>query len=191
MRLLVELRLFEAVVGVAIIGAGILAVGVEEQFVEPAGEIVGMLGVAARARLPVDLIELARGEVDRLADQPVRLEELRPLERRVALDEQDEIADVAFFDDKPPVHIGLARADCRIARDVHRRAAIGETHLDRGFAGQCAAIAIFAPVMIYQDKLAHGDELSKHFVQEPHARDDSGRRAVSPPRLTVCYGRRR
>ena len=46
MRLLVELRLFEAVVGVAVIAAGILAVGVEEQFVQPAGEVIGMLGVA-------------------------------------------------------------------------------------------------------------------------------------------------
>ena len=48
-RLLVELRLLEAVRGVAEIGAGILAVLVEEQLVEPAGEVVGMLGIAPRA----------------------------------------------------------------------------------------------------------------------------------------------
>ena len=63
MRLLVELGLLEAVRGVAEIGAGILAVLVEEELVEPAGEIVGMLGVAARAALPVDLVELAGEEI--------------------------------------------------------------------------------------------------------------------------------
>ena len=48
-RLLVELGLLEAVRRVAIIGAGILPVLVEEELVEPPGEVVGVLGVAARA----------------------------------------------------------------------------------------------------------------------------------------------
>jgi len=46
MRLLVELGLLEAHRGVAIISHRILAILVEEQFVEAAGEVVGMLGVA-------------------------------------------------------------------------------------------------------------------------------------------------
>jgi hypothetical protein len=72
-RLLVELGLLEAVRRVAIIGAGILPVLVEEQLVEPPGEVVGMLGIAPRAALPVDLVELAGDGVDRLADGPLGL----------------------------------------------------------------------------------------------------------------------
>ena len=46
-RLLVELGLLEAVRGVEIVGAGILPVLVEEQLVEPPGQVVGVLGVRA------------------------------------------------------------------------------------------------------------------------------------------------
>jgi hypothetical protein len=67
MRLLVELRLFEAVRRVAVVGHRVLAVLVEEQFVETTGEVVGVLGVLARLFGRVDAVDLGEHLLRRLA----------------------------------------------------------------------------------------------------------------------------
>ena len=55
MRLLLRLRLFQRVVGRAEIGAGILPVGIKEQIVERAGQVVVMRDIGAGALGRVEL----------------------------------------------------------------------------------------------------------------------------------------
>ena len=170
-RLLVELGLFQAVRRIAIIRHRILPVLVEEQLVEAAGEVVGVLGIAPRAGLPVDLVEPAQRLVERLADRPLGLQRAALLDRRVVADEQDEIADVpGRIDRQPAVHIGFARADARILGDVERGAPVGQPGGDRAVVRIGRAVAIFLAVMIDDDEFALLDQRAKHLVQKPHRR---------------------
>ena len=59
MALLGELRLVERLIGRLEIGAGILPVGVEEERVEPAVEIVVVRDVAPRAAARIELLQVA------------------------------------------------------------------------------------------------------------------------------------
>ena len=57
MRLLVDLRLLERHVRISVVGAGILPILVEEELVQLSRKIIGVLGVAARAGPPVNLVQ--------------------------------------------------------------------------------------------------------------------------------------
>ena len=200
MRLLVELRLFEAVPGVPVIGHRVLPVLVEEELVEPPGQVVGMLGVAARARPPVDLVDLADGIADRLADRSARRQVVLALGRRVVADEQDEIAYVGRrLDHQPPVHIGLAGADARVLGDVEGRAPVGQPGMNRADRGVWRAVAIDLAIMVGDDELALGDDLAEHLVEKPHSYQRAQKRARasqshminrSPRSPSVSQGRR-
>ena len=169
MRFLVELRLLEAVLGIAEIGAGILAVLVEEQLVEAAGEVVGMLGVAPRAAPPVDLVELAGEEIGDARDRALGLQPAGILERGVVAEEQSEVAHVAGrLDHEPAVHIGLAGPDARVLGDVPGGLAVGQADSDRAVIGIGRAVAIFLAVMVDDDQLTLLDELAEHLVEKPH-----------------------
>jgi hypothetical protein len=168
MRLLVELRLLEAVAGGAIVSAGILPVLVEEQFIEAPRQIVGVLGIAPRARLPIDLINPAGQRAHRLPQQALRLERALALPRRIVAGKQDQVADVALLDDEAAVHIGLAGADPRIGCDRHRSTAVGQPDLDRIPSRFSGTVKILPAVVIDDREFASLDETAEHFVEEPH-----------------------
>ncbi len=69
MRLLVELRLFQADIGRPVIAHGVLSVLVEEQLVEPAGKIVGVLGIPARLAAQIDPVGPGDRALERLAQR--------------------------------------------------------------------------------------------------------------------------
>ena len=123
MALLGELRLFERRSGMFEIGAGILAVGIEEQIVKPDVEIVMMGDVLLGVQPIVALAEPARRDARVLEYfQPARAAESDD----VPLAERQHVVKVAFGDDEAPVHIEFAKRKSRIERQFPLGGAIGE-----------------------------------------------------------------
>jgi hypothetical protein len=110
------------------ISAAILTVGVEEQCIKLAVEIVVMRDIAQR---PFRRIELTEPAVE-VADQPLRA---RP-QRRLAVaalrkHHRQHVCDRALLDDHRAVDIGLAKFELRIEQDAALRCTGGETDGDR------------------------------------------------------------
>src|SRR5262245_21000286 len=107
MALLRELGIIERLVGGLEIGAAVLPVGVEEQRVELAVEIVVVRDVAPRARARIELPDAAR-EVAGEASQS------RPRRKAAVamLTEQDRkhVRDRALLDHDTAVHVGFAES---------------------------------------------------------------------------------
>src|SRR3954451_3129440 len=114
MGLLRRLRGLEAGRLVVEIGAAILEVGIEEEAEEIAREIVMMGHVAARAALPVPIVD-QRAEPARTPAQGMGRAVLLPGE--VERDQLEQVAYVAALDREAAVHIGLAEAQGGIAQD--------------------------------------------------------------------------
>jgi hypothetical protein len=131
--LLVSLGLFQAVGQVHEIGAAILAVTVEEEFVKLVLKVVVMGDVALRAHRLV------------AAEQPLQPLDLALFEDRAALpaifpavgadDQLEKVEDRPILDRQPSIHIGFAQRQPRILDQVKRDPSVGET--DR----QCLAAA--------------------------------------------------
>ena len=129
--------------GVLEIAAAILPVGVEEQRIEPAVEIVMMRHVAARAPARIELAE-APGEV---AEEPLQP---RPVRHVGILPEHDgeHVGDRALLDHESAVHVGFAELQFGIEQDAPFGGAGGKAHRDR-LAGAIAE---------GQDRAARGGE---------------------------------
>ena len=113
MRLLVGLRLLEAVVGVGEVGAAVLLVVVEEEFVELVAEVVMVRDVAcARAS---DCCGRSR-RLSRSLAPAKRVAPVALVLPAVGADDQlEQVEDRPVLDDQPPVHIGFAKAEPRVA----------------------------------------------------------------------------
>ena len=107
MALLGELRVVERLVRVLEIGAAVLPVGVEEQRVEPAVEIVMMRDVApcapARIELPQAALEIAQ--------QPLRPRPVRRMPSVLAEHDGEHVSDGALLDDEGAIHVGFAELE--------------------------------------------------------------------------------
>jgi hypothetical protein len=143
MRLLVGLRLFQAVGGVGVIGATVLAVRVEEEVVQVVAEVIVVgdvfvgLGGGVAAEQCGDLAHPAlRHEFATLAAK---------LPAIGADDQLEQVEDAAVLDDQPTIHIGLAEREPRVADDFEGEPAIGEANGDRlgvGIGAEALALAV-------------------------------------------------
>ena len=179
-RLLVELRAFQRALLIAVIGHRIHAVLIEEQLVEFAGKPIMVDDIAARPAAEIHLIEPRAKAVEGALQAAWRLQLLAgPV--GIAHHQQHHVANVVRrLDDQPSVHIGLACGHARIARDIDRHALVGQADAQRRGCG--IAIAVFLAVMISNNQQTLADQLSQHFVEQPHGREfyglAAGRQAV-------------
>ena len=130
MRQFVGLRLLQAVVGIGVIGAAILLVGVEEQVVQPRRQVVMVRDILLRSPLHVDPVEpvLHRAEAphERGGLQGI----LPALPGRIAGHQLDQPHDVVAVDGQSPVHVHFARGERGVADDAAGDARIGEADGD-------------------------------------------------------------
>ena len=100
------------------IGAGILQVAVEEEFVERLADVVMVVDVVAR---PADLVDDA-AVVDQLPQEAVELAASARRGRKgpVGRDHQhvEEFAQRAFLDGQPAIGIGLSDGNARLQREL-------------------------------------------------------------------------
>ena len=143
MRLLVGLRLFQAVGGVGVIGTAILAVGVEEEVVQVVAEVIVVGDVFLR--LGGGVAAKQRGDFA----HPALRHELATLAAELpaigADDQLQQVEDAAFLDDQAAVHIGLAEREARVADDIEGELAIGKADGDRlgvGIGTEALALAV-------------------------------------------------
>ena len=111
MPLLGELRLFEGEIRLLEIGAGILPVVVEKEFVEPAIEIVVMGDVLLGARGGIVLTQAA-GEDTGL--QQGACPSGPRLAFEIGQDRLEQVVNGAALHDDPPIHIGFAKGERRV-----------------------------------------------------------------------------
>ncbi len=133
MLLLAQLRRLQALVGIGEVGAGVLAIGVEEQIVQFARQIVVMGDVAAGTAGRVELFEAAEQPADAAEGS------LHPALARagaVAADQVEKIVERAVLDRQRAVHVRFAGAQSRLQQhapmqrrlvqaDGHRRRCLG------------------------------------------------------------------
>ena len=115
--LLGELRLVERLIGRLEIGAGILPVGVEEERVEPAVEVVVMRDVAPRAAARIELLRPP-------AQDSACSHAAAPRRRTLGASGRgrcEQVRDRAVFDHQPAVHIGFAEPQL----GIEQHAALG------------------------------------------------------------------
>ncbi len=94
------------------IGAAILLVGIEEERIEPAVEIVMARDIVPRATAWIELL----GVPDQVSQPPLQL---GPARQDIGLAEQDRqrIRDRTLFDDECPLHVDLAQREFWIEQD--------------------------------------------------------------------------
>ena len=139
MRLLVGLRLLQAVLRIGVVGAAILAVVVEEELVQlvleviMVGDVALRLGgaVAAEQPLPAQLALL-----DRLAAVAAFLPPV------VGGDELQQVEDRPVLDDQPAVHIGFADRQARVAHQLEQHLAVGDADGQRLAAAGSVSLAL-------------------------------------------------
>ena len=125
--------------------------------------------IAARAPAEIDLVE-PRGDAVRQPLEPAGRLERGAGPVGVAHHQQNHVADVMRrLDHQPAVHIGLARAQARIARNVEGGAAVGQADA-HGF-GRRVAITVLLAVMVGYHQLTLADQFRQHLIEQPHATD--------------------
>ena len=166
MRLLVRLRLVEAVGGIGEVSAAVLAIVIEEQGIELVRQVVMMRHVAPRSRLGI-----APEHRKKCLDAPGadRFASLSAGFPAVGADhhlEQVEDGPVEHLD--PAIHIALADPHARIARNVERDPPVGEAH------GQLLAPAgpEAAPFAVgkFERQPPLADELGHQPIDQRHSR---------------------
>ena len=110
MPLLVELRLIEIVVLAMKIGAGILAVAIEEQLIELIRQVIVMRHVAPRSGVRVVLMQAAQQPIGSV--QPSRQ---HPVRHRLDIELQqiDQIVEAALFEGQGSVDKSLRQVEPR------------------------------------------------------------------------------
>ncbi len=118
-----ELGVVERLLGAVEIAAAVLPVGVEEQRIEPAVEIVMMRHVVARAPARIELLQAAV----KVTQQPLRP---RPVRHVGILAEHygEHVGDRAALDHEGPVHIGFAEFEFGIEENSPLGAAGAKAH---------------------------------------------------------------
>jgi hypothetical protein len=148
MGLLVGLGLFEACRRIPEVGAAVLPVAVEEEIVEPVGQVVVMRDVARRASPPVDQRQLAHQLAAAATDRLARLSARLP--GRVRGHQIEQVENVSLLEDQPTVHVGFADADLRVAEDVADDLVVGQPQHHPPPASVVAAIGPRVPLGIEQ-----------------------------------------
>ena len=165
MRLLRRLRGLEAHLRLGEIGAAILEVGIEEEPEEVGREIVMMGDVAARAALPVPVVEQG-AEPARPPAQGVSRAVLLPCQ--VERDELEQVAYVAILDRQAAVHEGLAEAERRVAQDASFGAAAREADRHRLQALARRSERALPPVAADDRQRTGADQGNEQPVQQSH-----------------------
>ena len=137
--LLGELRVVKRLVFTFEIGAAVLLVGVKEEAVEPAVEVVVMGYIVPRPRTQIELLQAAKQVAYKVRRQ-------RPFRRSdVLLPQQnrEHIRDRALLDDECPVHVGLAQSQLGIEQDGALGFRVGKAHGNRRAAAvaECVSFA--------------------------------------------------
>ncbi len=118
MALLGELRIVERLVQTFEIGAGVLPVGIEEQRIEPAVEIVMMRDVALRPRRHIELLQPpVEKEQPPLQPRPARRHAVGGL----AEHDREQVGDRALLHPQRAVHVGFPEPDL----GIEQHAALG------------------------------------------------------------------
>ena len=129
MALLGELGVVEQLVGGFEIGAGVLPVGIQEQRIEPAVEIVMMRDVAPRARRHIELLQPPVEKAQPpLQSRPVRRHAVGGLTEH----DREQVGDGALLDPQGAVHVGFAEPDLGIEQHAALRRLGHEADCDRG-----------------------------------------------------------
>ena len=112
MALLGKLGIVKARIGRLEIGAAILFVGIEEERIEPAVEIVMARDIVPGAAARIELL----GMPDQVSQPPLQL---GPARQDFGLADQDRqrVRDRTLLDDECPVHIDFAQREFRIEQD--------------------------------------------------------------------------
>ena len=110
--LLGDLRLFQRLVAVREVGAGVLPVAIEEQAVEPAVQVVVVRDVAPRAVRRVVLVDAAPDDAEGGAQPGDRM--ARGVRHHVEREHLDHVVDAAAVRDQATVHVGLADRERRV-----------------------------------------------------------------------------
>jgi hypothetical protein len=164
MLLLGELRRLQIVVVIAVIGAGILPVLVEEEGEQRLGQIVVVLDVAARTGGPVE----DGGQRDELLHPVDRADRrLGVEEREVAQEDPQEGQESALLDGQAAIGIGLADIIRSVARDAPCR--FGRMQADGCVQRACRLpVAIDLAVMVSDAQMALTYEPPQERVQRKH-----------------------
>ena len=193
MRLLVGLRLIEAVRRIGEIGAAILAVDVEEEVVESIVQIIMMGDVAPRGACAVETLKPPLEPILDEAGQRTAQGDPPLFPFAVGADEVDQVANVALLKDDPPVHIGFGGMEMRIARNEAHDPFVG--HADRHRPDRRIGRAEGLPAAVGKDhrQFAAPEQIADELVQQRHGwllpgsiepriwNDARGEVAIHPP----------
>ena len=162
MRLLVALRLFQAVARVGEVSAAVIAVGVEEQLVQFVVEVIMVRDVLAR-RSGVVAAE-ARAE---LAHHALLERAAMPaiLEPAVADDQLDQFEHRPLIEAQAAVHIGLTDHQPRVTHQVEQHLAIVHPQDDLGLPRSAAIDGQFARMVDHAQAVGRKqavDEVGDH-----------------------------
>ena len=127
MALLGELGVVERLVVGLEIGAAILLVGVEEERVEPAVEVVVVSHIAPRPRTQIELLNPAK----QVAHEACRQRPFGSSDAFLPQQDCERIRDRAFLDHECSVHVSLAESQLGIEQDCALGSCVGEAHGDR------------------------------------------------------------
>ena len=159
------LRGIEAHRRIGEIGAGILAVGIEEQLVKPVVEIIMVGDVALRAVAQIDLPQPPRDPRVPPQREPHRVV---TVPAQVEGDEIEQATDIAGLDHQPSIHIGFRRAQRRVDRDGARRAVVGDADGDGGMRRVGGAIAADRARGTGDAQLPVLDDAAEQAVEQEH-----------------------
>ena len=152
------------------IGAAVLLVGIEEQRIEPAIEIVMARHIGFRPRGRIELL----GVPDEVAQPPLQL---GPARQHVGLVEQDgqRVGDRAVLDHESAFHVDFAERKLGIEQNPPLGVAGQEPHRDR-LAGAVAA-GEFCPARGRENHRPAADELPKKETQQAVHRNHPNERS--------------
>jgi hypothetical protein len=154
--------------GIAEIGAGIIPVGIQEQIVKLARQIVVMRRIAARPRRRVELIQPPLEPAQRLQRAPIpRLSVGRDIPDR----EAEKAVDVVILDGQPAVHVPLADRHVRRKDDAARQGRVMQG--DRCGRSRAVAIAPHMPVGERDLQITVAYEMLQKRVEYPDPHDSS------------------
>lgn len=148
------------------------AVAIEEQIVEPIGQVVMMRNVLLRAPRHVDAIDPVFDRPDPAGDRAAVEEIIAPAIRRIGLGQADDVVNVALLDRHAAVHIAFAELERGVARDLAQDAPIVQADRDRGEIGARVrrAVGLGATLVVDKGHLAALDPARKEEVDQSHDR---------------------
>src|SRR5271163_2466618 len=172
-----QLRLFEALARMLEIGARILPVGVQKEFVEPVVQIVMARDIAPRPGSIVALVEVTQRYPKLVqVDQPP----WAAAQQQIAFAQLNHVVEIAVSDLEPSVHVEFAEREGRIEHYLPLGCPIRDANAE---PGACAiAKGSDGSVCALDFEAAHADQLREEIrKQRTHVRPHThASRAVRP-----------